>query len=241
MGNNGTITNATTSTYNRINAGRNALFFPTAAGSDMVDCGNGASLNPALTGLISGEFWIKTAKNYNPSGGFHVAGKWAANQGWEFGWLIGRTFYLYSDVGGAISSVVIPDLTDGTWKHVAFTHTAGAATGEIYVNGVNKTSGRTIRALTNSASNLKVGNHGGLMAPVGGYIAAARIYNRILTAAEVAYNYTHPNTPIRRGLVLNLSQESLYGTQWVDLSGNANHGTITGAVVKNLASTVDGR
>jgi len=69
---------------------------------------------------------------------------------------------------------------------------------------------------------------------------SARLYNRILTAEEVAYNYRHPNNPKRRGLVLNLSQESLYGTQWQDLSGNANHGTITGAIAKNIADSLTG-
>jgi hypothetical protein len=71
-------------------------------------------------------------------------------------------------------------------------------------------------------------------------MAAARIYNRILSAAEVAYNYQHPNNPIKRGRVLDLSQESLFGSYWYDLSGNANNGTITGAQVKNLGQ-VDGR
>ena len=69
---------------------------------------------------------------------------------------------------------------------------------------------------------------------------SARLYNRILTAAEVKYNFAHPNNPKRRGLVLNLSQESLYGTQWQDLSGNANHGTITGAIAKNIADSLTG-
>jgi hypothetical protein len=236
MGNNGTITNATTSTYNRINAGRNTLFFPTAARSDRIDCGNGASL--ALGTVISLEFWIKTTKD---TAGFMLADKWSANNGYQvmFG---SKTLALYSDTGYSIISAVIPDFTDGTWKHVVLTHTDGAATGEVYVNGVNKTNTRAAFALTNSATNLYIGNNAAFsQSLVGGYIAAARIYNRILTAAEVAYNHEHPNNPIRRGLVLNLSQESLYGTQWVDLSGNANHGTITGAVVKNLASTVDGR
>ena len=233
-GNNGTITNATTSKYPAIRAGANALFFPTVAASDKVDCGNGASLNPALTGLISGDFWIKTVKG--KSGGFVIADKWGANQGWSFIWDVGsKTIYLYSDVGNAILTVPIDDFIDGTWKHVVFTHTAGAATGEIYVNGVNKTNTRTIRALTNSATNLIVANNNAsTYASVGGYTAAARIYNRILSAAEVLYNFQHPNNAIKRGRVLDLSPESLYGTRWYDLSGNANHGTITGAIAKNI-------
>ena len=238
-GNNGTITNATTSKYPAISAGRNALFFPTAAASDRVNCGNGASLQ--IAGTISGEFWIRTkyTAQYQT-----LAAKIAGATGWEFDywWSAGnKILYLWSNNGHAIDSVAIPDFIDGTWKHVVFTHTPGAATGEIYVNGVNKTATRTIRALTDSATNLLVGNLSAFTtAPVGGYFSAARLYNRILTAAEVKYNYAHPNNPIRRGLVLNLSQESLYGIRWYDLSGNANDGTITGAIAKNIADSLTG-
>ena len=238
-GNNGTITNATTSKYPAISAGRNALFFPTAAGSDRVDCGNGASLNPTLTGTITGECWVRMP-NYLSSVYIMLMEKCTGVTGWQL--LTGPNYvYVYSDVGIAILGVTTPDLKDGTWKHIVFTFTAGAATGEIYINGVNKTSVRTARALSNSATNLYVGNRSSFnLAPISGYIAAARVYNRILTAAEVKYNYAHPNNPIRRGLVLNLSQESLYGTQWQDLSGNANHGTITGAIAKNIADSLTG-
>jgi hypothetical protein len=239
MGNNGTITNATTSKYPCIPAGRNALFFPTAARTDRVDCGNGASLNPATTGTITGECWVKMT---NYLSGVYVAllDKYTGVTGWQL--LLSTTnVYVYSDVGIAITGVTMADLKDGTWKHIVFTHTGGAATGEIYVNGVNKTSTRTARALSNSATSLYVGNRSTFdLSPVGGYIASARIYNRILSPAEVAYNYTHPNNPIRRGRVLDLSQESLFGSYWYDLSGNANNGTITGAQVKNLGQ-VDGR
>ena len=240
-GNNGTITNATTSKYPAISAGRNALFFPTAAGSDRVDCGNGASLDPSTTGLISGEFWFKTARNV-AGVVVGIADKIGAGNGYQFYYDRGsKTLILISGPGAAIQSVAINDFIDGSWKHVAFTHTGGAATGEIYVNGINKTATRTVRALANSATNLLIGNTNSLVyAPVGGYIPAARLYNRILTPEDVLYNYHHPNNPKRRGLVLNLSQESLYGTKWYDLSGNANDGTITGAIAKNIADSLTG-
>ena len=238
---NGTMTACTTSKYPSISAGRNALFFPTAAGSDRVDCGNGASLNPTLTGLISGEFWFKTARNV-AGVVVGIADKIGAGNGYQFYYDRGsKTLILISGPGAAIQSVAINDFIDGSWKHVAFTHTGGAATGEIYVNGINKTATRTVRALANSATNLLIGNTNSLVyAPVGGYIPAARLYNSILTAEEVNYNFKHPNNPKRRGLVLNLSQESLYGTRWQDLSGNANHGTITGALPKNIADSLTG-
>ena len=235
-GNNGTITNATTSKYPSISAGRNALFFPTAAGTDYVDCGNGVSLQ--LTGTISGEFWVKFAPSYPNV--VTISAKLSGGNGWEFDSVLNR-LDLYIASGGAgigVQSVTIPGLRDGTWKHIVFTYTPGAATGEIYINSINKTAARAARAMADSGTNLRLSVSG--FAPVGGYYSAARIYNRILTPEEVAYNYRHPNNPKRRGLVLNLSQESLYGTKWYDLSGNANNGTITGAIAKNIADSLTG-
>jgi len=243
-GNNGTITNATTSKYPSISAGRNALFFPTAAKTDRVDCGNGASLNPATTGMLSSECWIKVGKDYHDAAIIFMSKVSVAGvSGWLVGWdSASKVLYLYSDAGGAITSVALPGFWDGSLKHIVFTHTGGAATGEVYVNGINKTNTRTVRALTNPAINLFVANESDSLqfAPVGGFMSSARIYNRILTAEEVLYNYHHPNNPKRRGLVLNLSQESLYGTKWYDLSGNANNGTITGAIAKNIADSLTG-
>jgi len=238
-GNNGTITNATTSKYPAISAGRNALFFPTAARTDYVDCGNGASLNPATTGLISVETWVKAKALYAPLITV-FATKWLGGAGWVFGFNAQLYFYVADTT--VILATTDQNLSD-RWLHIVATYTSGAATGKIYVNGIDKTSASAARALVNPAQNLWIGNSGGLAhAPVGGFISATRVYNRILTAEEVAYNYRHPNNPKRRGLVLNLSQESLYGAapQWKDLSGNANHGTITGAIAKNIADSLTG-
>lgn len=235
-GNNGTITNATTSKYPAIRSGANALFFPTAAGSDRVDCGNGASL--ALTNTISIETWINT-RRFNSNGALGVtvlAQKWLANVGWTLGWNPTATPYLYVYIadGFAINSVSDINLNN-KWIHIVATYTGGAATGKIYINSIDKTSTSVAKALGNPATNLIVGNSSAFTnSQVGGYMSVFRLYDRVLTAAEVLYNFQHPNNPKRRGLVLNLSPESLYGIRWYDLSGNANNGTITGAIAKNL-------
>jgi len=69
----------------------------------------------------------------------------------------------------------------------------------------------------------------------------ARIYNRALSDSEVLYNWMHPNNPKRRGLVLNLTQDSIYGPTWLDLSGNANNGTYVGGAVPVTANRLAGR
>jgi hypothetical protein len=74
-----------------------------------------------------------------------------------------------------------------------------------------------------------------------GPIAEVQIYNRQLSDDEVLYNNSHPNNPKRRGLVLNLTQDSIYGPQWNDLSGNANNGTYVGGAVPVSANRLSGR
>ena len=238
-GNNGTITNATTSKYPAISAGRNALFFPTAAGSDRVDCGNGASLDPNVTGLISIECWMKM----NPRLSFiqPLSKHNGVATGWFIQWEGGaKTFSMGGNAVRVITSV--PLNLNYEWLHITCTYTLGAATGKIYINGIDKTAASIASAIGNPAINLIVGNYSAslIYSPIGGFMHSARLYNRILTAAEVKYNFAHPNNPKRRGLVLNLSQESLYGTKWYDLSGNANDGTITGAIAKNIADSLTG-
>ncbi len=228
-GNNGTITNATTSKYPAIRAGSNALEFHDLL-TETVNCGNGASL--VLTTGMTIEIWTKP----NIRGGAWSAfvNKYGALLGWAVSWHnISHTYYLYmGGTGIVLNTTIMPTVPRGDkWIHLVFTYTSGVG-GNCYIDGIDKSGGSAAGAITNSATNLIVGTDGSNGCT--GNIAAVRLYNRVLTAAEVAYNFQHPNNPKRRGLVLNLSPESLYGTRWYDLSGNANNGTITGALPKNL-------
>ena len=194
---NGTITNATTSKYPAISAGRNALFFPTAAGSDRVDCGNGASLDPNVTGLISIECWMKM----NPRLSFiqPLSKHNGVATGWFIQWEGGaKTFSMGGNAVRVITSV--PLNLNYEWLHITCTYTLGAATGKIYINGIDKTAASIASAIGNPAINLIVGNYSAslIYSPIGGFMHSARLYNRILTAEEVAYNYRHPNNPKRR-------------------------------------------
>ena len=74
-----------------------------------------------------------------------------------------------------------------------------------------------------------------------GLLYGVHIYNRELSSDEISYNWMHPNNPKRRGLVLNLTQDSIYGPQWNDLSGNANNGTYVGGAVPVTANRLAGR
>jgi len=69
-----------------------------------------------------------------------------------------------------------------------------------------------------------------------GLISEKLIYNRVLSAGEIRWNYLRPDNPIRDGLILWLSWDSIdpIAGKWSDLSGNGNHGTIYGATPVEL-------
>ncbi|MCC6050947.1 MAG: DUF2341 domain-containing protein, partial [Thermofilum sp.] len=67
-----------------------------------------------------------------------------------------------------------------------------------------------------------------------GYISQVLVYNRSLSTAELQQNINNPSTPSRNGLVLWLRADPSYlydlnwdgYVDWIDLSGNGNHGTL---------------
>jgi len=72
--------------------------------------------------------------------------------------------------------------------------------------------------------------------------AYLRIYSRALTDSEILWNYKYPHNPVRNGLVLwlhahpdNIKDIDNDGIlEWIDLSGNNNHGKIYGATLVEL-------
>jgi hypothetical protein len=68
------------------------------------------------------------------------------------------------------------------------------------------------------------------------------LYTRILGVNEVQWNYNNPDNPVRGGLVLWFQADPQYikdidndgVLEWIDLSGNGNHGKIYGARLVQL-------
>jgi hypothetical protein len=71
------------------------------------------------------------------------------------------------------------------------------------------------------------------------------IYTRDLSDSEVQWNYLYPDNPVRNGLYVWLQAHPDYikdidgdgRLEWVDLSGNNNHGKIYGAQLVELVKT----
>lgn len=99
----------------------------------------------------------------------------------------------------------------------------------LYINGlVAATVANTTVGTTDNTTNITFGNRTGSTKWIDGIIDEPRIWNRALTATEVANMYFNNVVP-RTGLVGEWLFNETTGTTALDSSGNGNDGTITGA------------
>ena len=125
-----------------------------------------------------------------------------------------------------------------TWLHVTLTYNGnGLSLGNfaIYSNGVSRTLNNGGSAGYSNANVIQLGRSTYGTGPT--EYPNLMVYNRALTATEVAQNYEATKYKfqgqqiVTNGLVLNLdaANKDSYpgtGTTWTDLSGNANNGTL---------------
>ena len=79
---------------------------------------------------------------------------------------------------------------DNNWHYVVGTYDRYSTTAKIYIDGVLKNTNAAITTgPTSNVSDLLIGSRSGIAAGMGGSIPVVKIYNRVLTAAEVAQNF----------------------------------------------------
>jgi len=129
----------------------------------------------------------------------------------------------------------ISDTTSTNFFSIVFNGTSAIA----YMNGVQFGSVLTITPINiSSVSGVKLmSKYTGDAFFFNGQMAGFKIFNTALTAAQVADLYNNPEKIVPTGLESNLKlwlpmQEGA-GTTAYDGSGNANHGTISGATYVN--------
>ena len=131
--------------------------------------------------------------------------------------------------GGGLLRNSLATVVANTWYHICMTYNGTNAS--FYLNG-SFLSTQTIgtNGINNGVSLLGSYSSSSPSETFNGTIAAARIYNKVLSAAEVLQNYEaqkskFANTIVQQGLMLHLDAEnpSSYagaGTVWYDVSGN---------------------
>ena len=182
-GNDGTITGAT---WTRLDSG---LWYQSFDGDDYVDCGNNSVLN-FTTGDFSLEGWIVLdTANYTSEN--LIIGRGSINSdGWELSDGGNGRLQLYTHNAGANqeSHGAINSIAADTWSHFAATRTGAVC--KVFANGVDVTSvsGTHIDPVTNSRT-LWIGRSHNIDRYLQGDLTLLRIYNRVLTDAEIAGHY----------------------------------------------------
>ncbi|MEK7812208.1 MAG: LamG domain-containing protein, partial [Candidatus Desantisbacteria bacterium] len=153
---------------------------------------------------------------------------------WMYTTSRGVIWYVNDWPSGYIVSSGIPL---NQWTHVVgvFDGSLGSNRLKIYINGsLNNQGNTTHTAITNTSSDLYIGNWGGAGRPFAGKIDEVRVYNRTLTPAEVnshyssGLNYVQLSTkPTDSNLVSYWNLDEGNGSYAYDAAGNGNIGTLT--------------
>lgn len=199
------------------------------------DIGSGIS-------ALSVAFWIYVGDITSQA---TVAAQWLTT-GNQRGWSVEcntsekMQLWLSSDGSGAEGETTATALTQSTWTHVTITYDGTNV--RFYLNGVlDTTSATSVATIFDSTNNIIVGAvNSGAAQFFPGRLADFRVYKSTLTAAEAAslYQGTSPDDTV----FLHLPLCEGAGAIAHDVSGNQNHGTITGtesAIWANLQNKYD--
>jgi len=205
--NNGTLTNGPT--FDSIGA---IVFDGT---NDYVNCGNASNLQITV-GTIGA--WVKTS---TPGGSFRSI--IAKQNAW--GLFVADSVLVTYDWGNAATRSTGINIADGTWKYVAmtFTETSGTPSNNaiVYLNG-NAILTTTIKN-SNQSVNVQIAEANANQY-LNGSVAAAHVYNRVLSPSEILQNYYQGNI-VTSSLVIALDAGNLVsypgsGTTWTSLTGS---------------------
>lgn len=158
--------------------------------SDYIDCGGSASIKP--TTAITVNAWIKfvsVPSNSRILSDWHQAG--VAGDRWIF-YCSNTTsvnWYMTSTVTGEIGTPESYTFTPGVWVNLTGTYDGAAQT--LHVNGQSFSS--RVRTGTlypgNSSQTIRIGKQAESGGYLNGNISTVQIYNRALSATEVAQNF----------------------------------------------------
>lgn len=172
----GTVTGAT---YNSEGVFNSALSFD---GGDFVTTSNDSALQ-LTTGTL--EAWINTA-----SAGSGYRGIITKQKAYSL-FLVDDVLSSF-DWGSSTNRSTAIDVTDSVWHHVAMSFQSGTANGTIiYIDGLPKLT--TTITVSNQTVGVEIGrggtSEGGETQLFTGNIDDVRVYNRVLTVAEIASHY----------------------------------------------------
>jgi hypothetical protein len=224
--NTGTLTNGPTWVDGKI--GKAVNFDGT---DDYVSLGNNALGNLGDLSTIS--VWIKA------SVGGEIISEYQASVCGDYSFRVSGGIAYAHDGGSATVTSVVNTLNNGNWRHIVVVSEENGT--KIYIDGVLDASSSTDVDWRNScaAQDVRVGRRMDGDNQFNGQIDDIRIYNRALTASEIAGLYAQgsaaktivnasQNSQLTDGLVglWSFNGPDLSGTTAYDRSGQGNNGTL---------------
>jgi hypothetical protein len=206
--------------------------------NESVNAGTASSLQ--TTGNLSIGAWIKlTSQPALDTNAYQIVAKDKDSGGRAYAFdyynLTGNRHLRFYINGGAGSNKLegTTALATGVWYYVAATYSTGGVI-TLYINGAQEAQGSgAATSIPSASANVTIGarEYTGFEDYFNGSIDDVRIYNRTLSAAEVASLYAQSSQSLIKnsslGLVAHWTFEEGTGTATADKTGNGNTGTLT--------------
>ena len=171
QGNNGTLTNGPTFSSSD---GGSIVFDGT---NDYVDLGDNFNL---ATGTF--DFWFNL--DNSPASTDRI---WGKNQNFECRWTGTPQFVVDLGASSSITSTKT-DWSAGQWYNITLTWNSSSNVSTLYVQGAQDTTG-TATSPVGLTGNFRIGSSLDNSAYMDGKVAIFKVYNTVLTSAQVAENY----------------------------------------------------
>jgi hypothetical protein len=224
----------------------NAIDFNGASGN-YITIPNSSAISLAGSSNFTVSAWVYPRANKHQQILFHGLGcsswnNWTLSLGgFEAGneWWPKKLGFIFLTGNGsgpnyvAAADTVIPN----QWVHVAVTY--DGSTLKLYLNGVLNNTASASGTPWNSPENLYVGFDPGCggRIPYNGKLDEVQIWNKTRTATEISNSYRGLASPSSSNLVGYWRFDENNGKNVYDVTSNANYGTITGTVSREIPSS----
>ncbi len=200
--------------------------------TDIINCGNGSSLNPAAITVLAWINQIGTAHAYNAIASRTSSG--AGGDGDYVLYLSVNAIVVYM-TAGAQAPFVDPGsvtITPGVWASVGFSYSSSAGL-ITYVNGAQAdTGGGTVPFGGGNTQSFRIADDGFAARQFPGSIAEVAVWNTPLSLTEIsAFNLGIRAWRIRPKSLIGYWPLDGIESPEPDLSGNKNNGTLTGTAL----------
>lgn len=218
------------------------------ASNKYIKLGNNTTINQ-FAGDFTISLWaMATAENSNWGnliGDYYTTGV-ATNNEWQI--MMNNSsagLNVYRVGTGNVINNTASGFSANTWINVVLTRVGSAVS--LYANNTVIATATNSSVFGSATGSVNIGIDGNNAAePFSGLISNVLIYQKGLSAAEVAQNYQaqkskFDNTIVQQGLILNLDADNPYsyagaGTTWYDVSGNGYQATMSNLTSANWVS-----